>query len=208
MMKKENITEQAKKLIKYFPDVPIEEAKKIDIEIKQKILGYESQCINEDVAKFIQDKVQGYTKSKDRIKKKSRKIAALYLENNRIWGLQEGWFCLIAYIITVITMIFRVIEIDNVLNDILSFSMYLVALIVWIIIIQSKKMMDKRAEIFLKAFNHHAPSLIIFNLLIFYLAVLRCSNKIYWILVIVVFLIMMTGLTLICYRRLKKELKF
>lgn len=204
-MKKDNITEQTKKLIKYFPDIPIEEAKKIDIEIKQKILGYESQCINEDVAQFIQDKVQVYTKSKDRIKKKSKKIATFYLENNRIWGLQESWFCLIAYIITVITMIFRVIEIDNVLNDILSFGMYLAALIVWVIIVQSKKMMKKRVEIFLKAFNHHAPSLIIINLLIFYLAVLCCSNKICWILVIVVFLVMMIGITGKWYRRLKKE---
>lgn len=70
--------------------------------------------------------------------------------------LQENWYCLLAYFITIATMILRVKDVKTEkMNDLISLVMYLVALILWIIIVKTKKLMSLRVERFLIAFNHH-----------------------------------------------------
>ena len=129
-----------------------------------------------------------YIKNKNfkRIKKKCNKLASEYLENNRIWMLQENWYCLLAYFITIATMILRVKDVKTEkMNDLISLVMYLVALI-------------------LIAFNHHAPSMIVISSLLFYLVVCLCTNRCIWIGVIVLSFLVCIWLTCLWYKRENK----
>lgn len=82
-------------------------------------------------------------------------------------------------------MILWVIEVKTETNDIILFVMYLVATLLWLIIVQTKRLMGLKADRFLVAFNHHVPSVIIVSSLLFYMAVCLCAYKIVWIAVIV-----------------------
>lgn len=186
----QNVTLHAKELIRFFPEIPIEKANKIDIEIKKRILVYQSSKINDDIAEFIREeaiKDYIYSKNKDKIKKKSNKLAAIYLENNRQWMMQENWFCILAYIITIVTMICRILEINTNINDNISIIMYFISLVIWIGIVKSKPLMGKKAELFLDVFNQNMPIMIIISSMAFYIAVCVCPCKIVWILIILLF---------------------
>jgi hypothetical protein len=119
--------------------------------------------------------------------------------------LQENWYCLLAYFITIATMILRVKDVKTEkMNDLISLVMYLVALILWIIIVKTKKLMSLRVERFLIAFNHHAPSMIVISSLLFYLVVCLCTNRCIWIGVIVLSFLVCIWLTCLWYKRENK----
>lgn len=119
--------------------------------------------------------------------------------------LQENWYCLLAYFITIATMILRVKDVKTEkMNDLISLVMYLVALILWIIIVKTKKLMSLRVERFLIAFNHHAPSMIVISSLLFYLVVCLCTNRCIWIRVIVLSFLVCIWLTCLWYKRENK----
>lgn len=204
---REKLTTQAKELLKVFPEIPIEKANEVDIEIKKKVMAYQPMQVNEDISKYIQtvaicDYIRG--NNCDKIKKKSNKLAAYYLENNKLWILQENWYCLLAYIITIITMICRVLELETTLNDKLSCGMYFGALVVWLLLVKSKSFMGEKAEKFLKAFNNHAPSMIIISSLLFYLIISICSLKVVWVAVIFISVISCIWITALWYKRQKE----
>ena len=202
-MSKEKISELQSRLMKKFPEIPLEVVEQIDIEIKTKVLIYQSENINKDISMEIYKRVSKYvnTKNKTNIKKKCNKLASEYLENNRVWFLQENWYCLLAYFITLATMIIRVINPRTEINDIVSFFMYLLSLILWLLIVQTRRFMGIKADRFLLAFNHHAPSWIIVSSLLFYTTVCITKCKIFWILVIVSSFMMCMWLTYIWYKR-------
>ena len=202
-MSKKKISELQSRLMKKFPEIPLEVVEQIDIEIKTKVLIYQSENINKDISMEIYKRVSKYvnTKNKTNIKKKCNKLASEYLENNRVWFLQENWYCLLAYFITLATMIIRVINPRTEINDIVSFFMYLLSLILWLLIVQTRRFMGIKADRFLWAFNHHAPSWIIVSSLLFYTTVCITKCKIFWILVIVSSFMTCMWLTYIWYKR-------
>lgn len=75
-----------------FQQINADVAEEIDIKIKTKVLAYESSDFNRDISEEIQKEIKKHTKVKNLklIKKKSNKLAKEYLENNRIWILQDN----------------------------------------------------------------------------------------------------------------------
>lgn len=99
--------------------------------------------------------------------------------------LQENWYCLLSYLITVATMVLRLFDITPQVNDWITFIGYFIVLFTWIVIVQTKELMGEKAENFLAAFNNHAPSITILSMIIFYLVVCTCSLKIVWFMAII-----------------------
>lgn len=200
-------TKTQKRLIKEFPEINDDTAEDIDIKIKTKVLTYQSNNINRDVSEELQEEIKKYIENKNskKIKKKCNKLANEYLENNRIWMLQENWYCLLAYFITIATMVLRVIDVKTEkINDLISVIMYLAALILWLIIVKTEKLMNWRVERFLIAFNYHAPSMIFISSLLFYLVVYLYTNRCIWIGVIVLSFFACIWLTCLWYKRENK----
>lgn len=90
------------------------------------------------------------------------------------------------------------------INDLISVIMYLAALILWLIIVKTEKLMNWRVERFLIAFNHHAPSMIFISSLLFYLVVYLYTNRCIWIGVIVLSFFACIWLTCLWYKRENK----
>ena len=193
------------RLMKEFPQINADVAKEIDIMIKTKVLAYESDTVNRDISDEIQKEIKKYTKTKTvkKIKNNCNKLASAYLENNRIWILQENWYCLLAYFITIATMILRCIEVKTKMNDWISLAMYFAVSGLWIIIVRSKRFMGLMAERFLIAFNNNAPSLTIVSAFLFYLVVCTCTCRYIWIAVIVLTFFGCLLLTYLWYKREK-----
>ena len=145
-MQDDSMTPQTQiRLMKEFPQINTDVAKEIDIKIKTKILAYESDTVNRDISEGIQKEIKKYTKTKNvkKVKNKCNKLASEYLENNRIWNLQENWYCLLAYFITIATMILRCVEVETKMNDLISFAIYFITLILWTLIVRRKEFMTE-----------------------------------------------------------------
>lgn len=204
---KQDLPETQQELLKEFPNLELRDVTRIDILIKTKLKIYESCNMNSDISAAIQKEISKSCKYKNekKIKKKCNKIAAQYIKNEKIWIVQENWYCILAYLITIVTMILRVIEVEQKVVDVISFAMYTVAMILWLVIVKSEKLMGASAHKFLIAFNNHAPSMIIVSSMVFYLCV--CCTTCRWILiaVIVISVILCIDLTLLWYKREMKE---
>ena len=168
--KKDNRPKTQKKISKEFPDIGKENVAKIDCNIKSRITLQINELTNDDISKVVKEEIANYYTCKNlrKLTKKSRRIAGCYKDNGRVWLLQENWFCLLAYLIMVATMVCRVLELETRCNDITSLIIYIVAAVIWCCIVGCEKLMDEKAEKFLDAFNHQAPSLVIFVSIIFY----------------------------------------
>ena len=167
MMK--DVPETQKELLKEFPALEVEQVRKIDIDIKTQVIKYQPPGIHADISVLLQNEVKKYVKDKNvkKIRTKCNKITTLYLENHRVWNLQENWYCLLAYFIMIITMIQRILDKNQQFNDFISWIVYMVVLVIWGVITKHRSMMGEKAEKFLLAFNHHAPSMIIVSSMLF-----------------------------------------
>ena len=136
-----------RRLMKEFPEIKEDVAESIDIKIKAKVLTYRSDNVNKDVSVVLREEIKKCVKTKNigKISKKCNKLASEYLENNSIWFLQENWYCLLAYFVTLATMFLRVVEVKTEMNDLISFVMYFVAALLWLIIVQTKRLMGLKA---------------------------------------------------------------
>lgn len=174
-----------RRLMEEFPEINADVAENIDIKTKAKVLTYQLDNVNRDVSIVLQEEIKKCVKTKNfgKISKKCNKLANEYLENNRIWILQENWYCLLAYFVTIATMILRVFEVKTETNDLICYVFCHVT--VMVIIVQTKRLMGLKADRVLVAFNHHAPSVIIVSSLLFYMAVCLCDYRSVWIAVIV-----------------------
>lgn len=114
-----------RRLMEEFPEINADVAENIDIKTKAKVLTYQSDNVNRDVSIVLQEEIKKYVKTKNfgKISKICNKLANEYLKNNRIWILQESWYCLLAYFVTIATMILRVLEVKTETNDLISFVM-------------------------------------------------------------------------------------
>lgn len=204
---KQDMPETQKRLLKEFPEIGVDKATEIDIRMKTEVLMYQSESANKDISILLQAEVNKYVRSKNEklISRKCNKLAACYWGNNKEWVLQENWYCLLAYFITIATMILRVMEVNQKQNDWISLILYFVSAAIWIIIVQNKRFMGLKAERFLIAFNHHAPSMIIVNSMVFYITVCSCDYKIVWCAVIALFFTMCVWLTWLWYCREMKR---
>lgn len=199
-------TSDTHQLTKEFPEIPEEKANEINIEIKKRIIAYQPTGINEDISRQIQLITKKYVISKNanRVKKKCNRLAAYYLKSDMRWNMQENWFCLLAYFIMIVTMVSRVLELETWTNDRLSLGMYFIALIVWRLIEKNHRLMGRKAEMLLNAFNKQAPSMIFISSLMFYYVIILSHNKVIWITEIGVSIIFTGWVTILWYQRIKE----
>lgn len=169
--KKDNRPKTQKIILKEFPIISITDVEKIDYNIKSRTSLETISLTHTDFSKVVSEEITKYYKcsNADKFRKKCNRIAACYKANGRVWLLQENWFCLLAYLIMIATMICRVLELETRCNDITSFYIYIVAAVIWCCIVGCEKLMGEKAEKFLDAFNHQAPSLVIIVSIIFYM---------------------------------------
>lgn len=161
---------------KEFSQIPTNDLDNIDMEIAKKVYSYEPSNVNEEISEFIQNKViNKYVsiKSDKKIKHKCKKIASAYLESARLWGLQESWASVIAFLATIVNMLIRAIGIDVGNGDAFNFILFFMALFVFAIVISKKCMLSEKMGRFLYSFNQNVPSLILVNQIIF----LCCSYR-------------------------------
>lgn len=135
---------------------------------------------NKDFSKVVREEVTKYynCSNTDKLSKKCNRIIECYKKNGREWLLQENWFCLLAYVIMIATMICRVLQLANKNNDIVTFIVYLAASVIWCCIVKCKKLMGKKSEIFLAAFNHQAPMLSIVMPMLFFFMIVKYDSPV------------------------------
>ena len=112
------------------------------------------------------------------IKQKMQQNYRVLQKNGREWLLQENWFCLLAYVIMIATMICRVLQLATKNNDIVTFIVYLAASVIWCCIVGCEKLMGKKSEIFLAAFNHQAPMLSIVMPMLFFFMIVKYDSPV------------------------------
>ena len=176
--KKDNRPKTQKKISKEFPDIDEKNVEKIDYNIKSRTSLETISLTHTDFSKVVSEEITKYYKCSnlDKLRKKCNKITECYKKNRREWLLQENWFCLLAYVIMIATMVCRVLQLATKSNDIVTFIVYLAATFIWYCIVKCKKFMGKKSEIFLAAFNHQAPMLSIVMPMFFFFTIVRFDS--------------------------------
>lgn len=111
------LSTQAKSLYKEFPNLSESDIRSIDNKIKKKIDTMSNTKEYMEISKFIQDEVSNLYKNKQsinvkKIKKKANRLASMYIENSRVFSLQESWYALLAFFIAIANMIQRIVNFD------------------------------------------------------------------------------------------------
>ena len=178
--KKDNRPKTQKIILKEFPIISITDVEKIDYNIKSRTSLETISLTHTDFSKVVSEEITKYYKCSnlDKLRKKCNKITECYKKNGREWLLQENWFCLLAYVIMIATMICRVLQLGTKDNDIVTFIVYLAATLIWYCIVKCKKLMGKKSEIFLAAFNHQAPMLSIVMPMFFFFVIVKYDSPI------------------------------
>lgn len=178
--KKDNRPKTQKKISKEFPDIGEKNVEKIDYNIKSRTSLETISLTNKDFSKVVREEVTKYynCSNTDKLRKKCNRITECYKKNGREWLLQENWFCLLAYVIMIATMICRVLQLATKNNDIVTFIVYLAASVIWCCIVKCKKLMGKKSEIFLAAFNHQAPMLSIVMPMLFFFMIVKYDSPV------------------------------
>lgn len=178
------LSKQAEYIKKEFPEISDNNIRKIDSEIKKQLQECKKEEINERVSKFVKSKLQQYDFSKkSEFNDKTNRIVKIYLENDRAFNLQEGWFGIFAYLVTQITIVERIVrEITNVnVGDYFYFVMYFLIAVLWLIFVKSKVLMSEKTEYFVSRFNSVVGSLSVMEMLTFYLVVIQHTSVYIWI---------------------------
>ena len=178
------LSKQAEYIKKEFPEISDDNIRKIDSEIKKQLQECKKEEINERVSKFVKSKLQQYDFSKkSEFNDKTNRIVKIYLENDRAFNLQEGWFGIFAYLVTQITIVERIVrEITNVnVGDYFYFVMYFLIAVLWLIFVKSKVLMSEKTEYFVSRFNSVVGSLSVMEMLTFYLVVIQHTSVYIWI---------------------------
>lgn len=206
---RKKLSGQAKYIKKEFPVITDRDIDTIDIMVKQKIKDCDVPNMFNDVAEYIEKMIKQYyqTENCKKVRRKARKIAQKYLENDRTFKLQESWYGVLAYFLTLVNMVQRVVNLDTEINDIFSLGIYLVAIFVWTIIAKNKYLMGKEVEFFVNQFNSVSASMAIISLVFFYLAVISTSEVYIWIVVIILSAAAIVWLTIDGCNRHKKYLE-
>ncbi len=141
----------AEKGAKMFPELNQADIQACDVLVKSTIMGYTNPEIDEVITELLVRELAPKLKADthDIIRKKCKKLAHIYLENDNQFVLQENWFCMLAYFISIDAMICRIANLNSCVNDWISFLSFFVALIVWQGIVKIKPLMSGNAYHFL-----------------------------------------------------------
>lgn len=195
---------QANLLKKEFPEIPMCEIYSLDMKIKKKICAYTPPKLFSDTSNYIYTNiVEHYAVSKDsrKIKRKCNRIANAYLDNQRMYVIQEGWFSVLAYFITITGMVLRLINVENKIGDFANFLMYLFSIFIWLILVSSRRFMSDKAEKFINAFNQNASSLIFVGGCMWYFVLCAFDVKIIATIILICFVLGSVFITLLWYKR-------
>lgn len=157
---------------KYFPNVSFEKAKVIDQKIKKSIADDDSY---ENIKIYVQREFKGQkAKKKYSFWVACTAIADAYCKNNKAWMSQENLFCFFALHISIISMLFVVMEqlTGNEVwsSNVLQFLLYIMALASFKLVeIKGWVYKSKRFNKFLEILNRNAPLLIIVCSTLFYM---------------------------------------
>jgi hypothetical protein len=177
-------------LLRTLPRISEDEARNIDRWLKDKLSSQTNGNLLDELTEELIKKMVPYVKSKvsTKDKKRCKKVVAYYMNNEDQYTLQENWFCLLAYLISLCVMIFRILDVSTKCNDFLSLFTFMGALIIWLVLVKFKCSMSDKAKLWLNSFNRFAPSMTIVGSLLFYSFI--CYNFFKpaktWILVIIV----------------------
>lgn len=176
--KQKHLSPVEAKIKKAFPELDIMTVRKINEEALNKVRYYEAENKVEELSIFLQSKIGECIRSKNvrKIRKVCNGLARLYWENNRRYTLQESWFGLLAYLISIPAMVTRILDVQTRINDWLTLGMYAAIMMVWFLLDKFHGYMGERTERFLTAFNHHISSWTVVSVLIFYTAVCARAN--------------------------------
>lgn len=199
------LSKEEKQIKKSFPELETTKIREFHKVIKSDIVSYTNDNLIDMVTNRLVEKIMPClnTSNHDKVKKKCKKLVATYWEYNKQDLLQENWFCLLAYCISIATMICRILEMNTKNNDLASFIFCFVALLIWIAIVNTKKMMNNKVSHFLECFNRCAPSMTIISNTIFYFILLRELENVLLCVVTAGSLVITMAATILVYNRTK-----
>lgn len=171
--RQEHLSPMETAMKKAFPELDSMTVKKINEAVLDKVRYYEPENKMEEVSIFLQCQLGEHVKSKNtrKIRKVCNRLARSYWKNNRRCNLQESWFGLLAYLISIPAMITRILDVQTRTNDWVTLGMYVAITMIWLALDKFHGSMGEKVERFLTAFNHHISSWTVVSALIFYTAV-------------------------------------
>ena len=107
--------------------------------------------------------------------------------NEKKWKVQEDLFCVMSYIIMIMTMVLRIVDLKNNITECILTWSYIITALVWLAlnkIMIRENNIDKWLKI-LEAFNYSLSTIGAMSLLIFYALVL-VSAPIYILILIII----------------------
>lgn len=191
-------------LLRTLPRISEGEARNIDRWLKDK-LSSQTDELTEELIKKIVPYVKSKVSKKD--KKRCKKVVKYYMHNEDQYMLQENWFCLLAYLISLCVMVFRILDVSTKCNDFLSLFTFMGALIIWLVLVNFKYSMSDEAKLWLDSFNRCAPSMTIVGSLLFYCFICFKPAKTWMLVMIVLGSFVVTGCCTVCkYKSVKKNI--
>lgn len=160
------ISDRAKKIADIFKIDSNIDVKKIDLEIYNRVMKHPDSC--KEVFGDIKTILKKHGIKAKRFKKKCKSLTKHYMKKSLEWELIENWFCVFAYVITIITMVLSVINLSDGLEDGLSAIIYLIVFVFGSNVYKHDVLMSEKVCLYLRMFNRTAPSFIVLHSLIFY----------------------------------------
>jgi len=188
ILSKESHHKQLEQLKKEISNLSDAEAIEIDKVIKEYIIKDPDKNQIEDVSNKLVELISGkYPKrSKKELQKKCNKLAAVYTENNRTDILQESWFCVFGYFISIVSLVLRHLEIEQNYSDFVYFLLFSLLLVIWLIIVNRKNYMGEKAEYYLNRFNRVAPAVVMICGALYYSLFFIFEYPLHWYIQIII----------------------
>lgn len=167
---------QARFIKRVFSELTEDQVEKYDAFIKSRIISCSNAEIVKDITKDFVVMIEPNLLDTDHqiVENKCRRIVNSYMLDDRLFILQENWFCLLAFLIAIVSMICRIVEFSTEINDKTAYTSYFIALIIWFCFVTTKRFMNETTYLFLSCFNRCAPLITIIMGAVFYKCIL-CS---------------------------------
>lgn len=196
------ISDRAKKIADIFKLDSNINVDKIDLEIYNRVMKHPDSY--KEVFGDIKKILKNHRIKAKHFKKKCKSLAQHYMKKSLEWELIENWFCVFAYVITIITMVLSVINLSDGLIDGISAIIYLIVLVLGSNVYKYDILMSGKVCLYLRMFNRTAPSFIVLHSFFFYFVKTiydyKCiAEPIWWPLIFIPFL----GCLLLSYDKCK-----
>ena len=183
-MRRLKLSKQAEYIKKEFSEISDDDINELDIEIKKQMQERKKVEVKKYINQYTEKQLQQYCNEKNskEFKSKVDKIIDVYWENDRIFNLQEGWFGILAYLLTQGTIIEKIVhKLTNIqAGDCFYFSEYMIVVTIWWLFCKTEYFKSKKIEKFINEFNSVSASLSVLEMLTFYLAVLVQTSVCVW----------------------------